>query len=646
MSARTKPQAPEILSVAAAISEGGILADGFRGTTWDRWRAVLKAANAEPMTEHEIALFREVAERDPPTRRVREVWFIIGRRGGKDSVASAIATAAALGDYSGFLRPGERASIVCLASDKQQARIIHRYIRGNLQSDPSLAALIERETEETLELSNGVEVIISTNSYRAVRGRAVVCAILDEVGLWRNEESATPDVETYNALAPGLETLPNSMLIGISTPYKRAGLLYEKWQQSYGKDDPDVLVIKGTTRQFNENIRQNVIDSAMARDPDAASAEWLAEWRNDLSDFLDRELVESAVEHGRTVRPFDPQRQYVAFADVGGGRGDSFTAAIAHAEGDRLLLDALYERRSPYNPSDVVAEVADLLRSYRLGNITGDKYAAEWVVDGFEKAGIRYDGTPQDRSALYLNTLPLFTSGRLRLLDNPRLVHQFCSLQRRTTRLGRDRVDHPVGAHDDLCNAAAGALVLAADASAPALMSTSDLLVRDEPVAIPRLTDILLSVTCPGTNGTAATVYFSQNNYVSVPLVILDFEVAQMGALTFQRAQDRLFELAKACMPRLGALVYGAPGIEAYGRAIGGIEVIEPEYLADPARLAMSASIHVGLGRVKLSERAVERANSYPLAAALQMQVGDPLDGRDPLRLALVVGIVLALHWC
>ncbi len=488
-------QAP---SPADAITGSGLLADGFKGNTWDRWRAVLKAAYAQPLDAVEEALFREVAERDPPSRRVRELWCIVGRRGGKDSVASAIATCAALGDYSGFLRPGERASIVCLASDRQQARIIHRYIRGNLQSDPTLASLIDRETEETLELSNGVEVIVSTNSYRAVRGRAVVCAILDEVGLWRNEDSATPDVETYNALAPGLETLPNSMLIGISTPYRRSGLLYEKWQQSYGKSDNDVLVIKGTTRQFNENIRQSIIDAALARDPDAAAAEWLAEWRTDLSDFLDRDLVESAVEPGRTVRPYAPAHEYVAFADVGGGRGDSFTAAIGHAEGDDLILDALYERRAPYNPMEVVVEVADLLRAYRIGSISGDKYAAEWVVAGFDKAGIRYIGTQQDRSALYLNALPWFTSGRVRLLDNPRMVHQFCTLQRRTTRLGRDRVDHPTGMHDDMCNAAAGALALAAQGTIPALMSTRDLTVNEQPVGIPNITNILLSVTCVG----------------------------------------------------------------------------------------------------------------------------------------------------
>jgi hypothetical protein len=47
------------------------------------------------------------------------------------------------------------------------------------------------------------------------------------------------------------------------------------------------------------------------------------------------------------------------------------------------------------------------------------------------------------------------------LLDNDRLVTQLTSLERRTSRGGRDSIDHAPGAHDDLANAMAGALVTA-----------------------------------------------------------------------------------------------------------------------------------------------------------------------------------------
>jgi hypothetical protein len=43
-----------------------------------------------------------------------------------------------------------------------------------------------------------------------------------------------------------------------------------------------------------------------------------------------------------------------------------FTAAISHRERDgKIVLDVLYERRSPFNPSEVVAEIVALMRQYR-----------------------------------------------------------------------------------------------------------------------------------------------------------------------------------------------------------------------------------------------------------------------------------------
>lgn len=135
------------------------------------------------------------------------------------------------------------------------------------------------------------------------------------------------------------------------------------------------------------------------------------------------------------------------------------------------MLDLLFERKAPFNPSEVTEEIAALLKSYRCTQVTGDKYAAQWVVEAFAKTGIKYAQSVADRSAIYLDCLPLFTSGRARLIDNARLVAQFAALERRTFSTGKDRVDHGRAGHDDACNAAAGALVLAASRKAPMVVS-------------------------------------------------------------------------------------------------------------------------------------------------------------------------------
>jgi len=58
--------------------------------------------------------------------------------------------------------------------------------------------------------------------------------------------------------------------------------------------------------------------------------------------------------------------------------------------------------------------------------------------------------------------LPLLNARRVELLDNKRLITQLLGLERHTSPGGKDRIDHGRGSHDDLINAAAGALVMAA----------------------------------------------------------------------------------------------------------------------------------------------------------------------------------------
>jgi hypothetical protein len=137
------------------------------------------------------------------------------------------------------------------------------------------------------------------------------------------------------------------------------------------------------------------------------------------------------------------------------------TLAIGHAENGRAcaVLDAIREIRAPFSPAAVVAEFAELLRNYRISSVTGDKYAGEWPAERFHEHGINYQPADKPKSDIYRELLPILNAGGIELLDNPRLVAQLCALERRTARGGRDSIDHPPGAHDDVCNAVAGVAV-------------------------------------------------------------------------------------------------------------------------------------------------------------------------------------------
>ena len=318
------------------------------------------------MTDEEKAFFRSVAERDPPSEQVKELWIIAGRRAGKDFIASLLAAnvAAMFDDAGNNLRPGERGVVMCLACDRDQSKIVLNYCRAFFTDIPLLKDMVERETQHGFELTNGIDINVATNSFRSVRGRPVLCAILDETAFWRAEDSANPDEEVYAALKPGLASLPGSLAIGISTPYRRSGLLHKKFKSNYGKDGK-VLVIKAPTRLLNPLIDQSIIDDAMAEDPAAASAEWMAEFRDDISAFVSRDAVEACVSPDVFERSRVQGVEYSAFVDPSGGSSDCMTLAIGHAQELRCDLG-----RRPRGPSPVqsrrrgrgVREVAEELR--------------------------------------------------------------------------------------------------------------------------------------------------------------------------------------------------------------------------------------------------------------------------------------------
>jgi hypothetical protein len=113
----------------------------------------------------------------------------------------------------------------------------------------------------------------------------------------------------------------------------------------------------------------------------------------------------------------------------------------------------------------VAEEFASLLLAYGITSVTGDRYGGEWPREQFRKHNIAYDVSERSKSEIYRDTLPLLNSQRLELLDHPRLLAQLANLERRTARGGRDSIDHAPGAHDDVCNAACGALVNASSTS-------------------------------------------------------------------------------------------------------------------------------------------------------------------------------------
>ena len=147
-----------------------------------------------------------------------------------------------------------------------------------------------------------------------------------------------------------------------------------------------------------------------------------------------------------------------------GGGEDSATLAVAHEEdrdGQKVFtLDAVSEVRPPFSPEQVCADFAVLLRRYSIGAATADRWAGLFPVEHMAKHGVTVRQSAKAKSEIYKEFLPLLNSGSVELLDSPRLLAQILELERRVARGGKDSIDHAPGSHDDVANAAAGALTL------------------------------------------------------------------------------------------------------------------------------------------------------------------------------------------
>ncbi|MDM8167014.1 hypothetical protein [Roseovarius sp.] len=449
------------VSIVDAMTDPMLFGPTFGGESFAAWRALLGGFYGLPMDEDEAETFKALTGRsEAPTRPHGELWLAIGRRGGKTQAGAVLALyEACLRDHRDKLSSGEVATVMVIAADRRQARTAMRYISGLVNDNPMLRRMVKRETTEEIEFNNRCTIEVHTASFRAVRGYTLAAVIADEVAFW-HVDGANPDAEIIAALRPALATL-GAPLIALSSPYAKRGVLWNQYRRHYGEGESSVLVAQAASRTMNPTLPERVVDDAMKDDAARASAEYLAHFRSDIATLLAPELIENAMRPKPLEIPPANGLEYIAFTDPAGGGSDEFTMAIGHKEEAAVVVDLVRGLRG--SPAQIVEEFAAVLKKYGIRRVTGDRYAGRWPRDEFQKHSIEYQVSELDRSGLYLELLAAMNSGRVELPCCKKTARQLGALERRTSRSGRDLIDHPPGGNDDRANAVAG---LVADALA------------------------------------------------------------------------------------------------------------------------------------------------------------------------------------
>ena len=282
------------------------------------------------------------------------------------------------------------------------------------------------------------------------------------MAFWFSEESANPDTEIVNAIRPTMATVPGALLLGISSPYARRGVLWDAYRQHYAQDGDPVLVWNASTTAMNGTISEAFVAAELEKDEAAARAEYLAEFRTDVETFVSREVVEACIDAGRHESPPVRGVTYRAFTDPSGGGSDRSrwpSPTPSHARGawspcstpsGRSAHRSHPSQRPPISPRSSAPTGSP------KSSATGTR--ANGRASSSASTASRIWSPSRPKSDLYRDALPHLNSQSVALLDHPRLVAQLCGLERRTSRGGRDSIDHGPHGHDDVANSVCGVL--------------------------------------------------------------------------------------------------------------------------------------------------------------------------------------------
>jgi hypothetical protein len=445
-------------------------AAGMVGAEWLRWRAFWKAVYALPMTDEELPIYQRHTKRQtPPSERVEEAFMPVGRGAGKTRNAALNAVFRSISFDASQVAAGEPVVVPLIAKDRRQAKNALGYVRGFCQLALIAPYVFRGELAETIEFRTGVNIEIMTASFRGSRGYTCPTAVCDEAAFWF-DEGANPDHEILTAIRGTLGRVAGGLLLVLSSPYAPRGELHAAVESFFGREVESqrerVLVWNADTRSMNPTYSTRAIAREFRRDPVSAGSEYgidgFVQFRQGAQALFDEAPLRQVIITGRRELPPGEGVRYVAFVDAAEGSrsGDSMTLGIAHREGGRAVLDLVREVEPPFSPGQVIISTfAPILRDYGCREVTGDNHAKGFVSAAFNGEGVKFVASALSKSDIFSELLPLVNTTVIELLDLPTLRTQLLALERRSMRGGRDSIDHPRGGHDDVANAAAGALV-------------------------------------------------------------------------------------------------------------------------------------------------------------------------------------------
>jgi hypothetical protein len=382
--------------------------------------SILKSYYGLSLNDRELEIYRAATGRQNyPGIEQDEVTIIAGRRSGKTRKIAATIVCFEAFRYHG-IPPGEDGYMLLLAPTLAQARIAFRYIGNYLRKSKELFRHIESITGNEIRLDNGIVIGCYPSTHDGVRGRTIVGVIADEFAFWsEGEQAANPAEEVLAAVRPGMVNIPHAKLVKISTPFAKSGLLWEEFEK---RNELDFAVWQVATARMNPSLSLK-IERARRQDEEKYRREYLAEFVDTVSGWVDPEILNPCIVRGRRQLPYIRHMVYLAAIDQA-SRHNDFALVILHVSAEGVVVVDFISKwtgtlRAPLPFESVLGQIATITQDYDITVLLGDQFYPDAISQHLLKLGIRYDIQtfgPSTRERIFATLKHLMIQRKIELL--------------------------------------------------------------------------------------------------------------------------------------------------------------------------------------------------------------------------------------
>lgn len=415
--------------------------------------------------EREVAakVFGPVSRVTNHARRI--VTLVAGRGSGKSSVLSSCRLLhLALTLPLGRLAAGEKGYCLIICPDLKTAKQTLEFVRGQAEASPFIAPLIGDKTSSSRNQQNGVrqdgflitrpdghvvsiECIAASKGGRSVRGRSLVCVVLDECAFFEDENHAVNDKEIFAALLPRM--MKGSQLIIASTPWADSGLLYDLYSANFGNPQNSVVAVAPTLLMMPTEEMKEAVAAMELTEPERAQQEFHARFMaGTVGAWFDSQSIAECTDmHRKYELDPDPSLITVFGADLAFKKDNAALVGIQYLDGKfhvAVMRELKPTPEQPLTPSHVFGTFAAIIKRYGVDYAIADRYNEAPFREYLESSGmslIHVPGGADGKAEIFSRAKTLMREGKVVFPDHPKFIKQLKMWEGKLTSGGKVSID-------------------------------------------------------------------------------------------------------------------------------------------------------------------------------------------------------------